>query len=176
MWQQRPVREEERRMSGIETRSRRRAIVITSVLAIGLWPSIGLARKPQGAITEGQELFNRRFVPGRGLPPGGDGLGPMFNHTSCAGCHVQGGVGGGGPIDVKVRLLSAQLANSGNRPATKTLIATLRSLHPAFVATDDKITPTIILHRFGADARYAEARRFFAPDVPLEPTSKERDE
>ena len=33
---------------------------------------------------------------------GGDGLGPVFNASSCVECHNQGGVGGGGPADNNV--------------------------------------------------------------------------
>jgi CxxC motif-containing protein (DUF1111 family) len=151
-----------------------RTLLITSTLLIAILPALAVGRQPDRAIAEGQELFNRRFELGHSLSPDGDGLGPMFNHVSCAACHVQGGIGGGGPVDVNVDILSAQLANPGSRPTQKSLVATLKSLHPAFLAPDEKIIPSIILHRFGLGSRYAEARRLFAPDVPLEPSSDQR--
>lgn len=49
----------------------------------------------------GQSLFSHEWQPGDPLA-GGDGLGPVFNAVSCAACHFQGGVGGGGPNSVNV--------------------------------------------------------------------------
>ncbi len=45
---------------------------------------------------EGKELFEKSWEPGKPSPTGGDGLGPLYNETSCVGCHHQGGTGGGG--------------------------------------------------------------------------------
>ena len=49
------------------------------------------------ATVDGRELFVREWLPGDSRSHGGDGLGPMFNESSCVACHNQGGVGGGGP-------------------------------------------------------------------------------
>jgi CxxC motif-containing protein (DUF1111 family) len=46
-------------------------------------------------IAEGRELFEHEWTPNDPLA-GGDGLGPVFNAKSCASCHFQGGLGGGG--------------------------------------------------------------------------------
>ena len=40
-------------------------------------------------------MFEREWQPNDPLAHG-DGLGPVFNAKSCAACHFQGGVGGGG--------------------------------------------------------------------------------
>ena len=45
---------------------------------------------------EGKELFEKSWEPGKPSPTGGDGLGPLYNETSCVGCHHLGGTGGGG--------------------------------------------------------------------------------
>jgi len=37
---------------------------------------------------------------------GGDGLGPMFNESTCVACHTLGGIGGGGPESKNVQILS----------------------------------------------------------------------
>jgi len=50
----------------------------------------------------GYELFHHEWKPGDSLSPGGDGLGPVFNATSCVSCHNQGGSGGGGSGDNNV--------------------------------------------------------------------------
>jgi len=43
----------------------------------------------------GQELFVRDWQPDDPLTQG-DGLGPVYNASSCVECHFQGGIGGGG--------------------------------------------------------------------------------
>jgi hypothetical protein len=49
-------------------------------------------------IAEGRELFEREWSPNDPLAHG-DGLGPVFNARSCAACHFQGGLGGGGEVE-----------------------------------------------------------------------------
>ena len=46
----------------------------------------------------GRELFLREWLPMDPRSHGGDGLGPMYNDSSCVACHNLGGPGGGGPI------------------------------------------------------------------------------
>ena len=38
---------------------------------------------------------------------GGDGLGPVFNDSSCVACHNQGGIGGGGAASKNVDIITA---------------------------------------------------------------------
>jgi len=61
------------------------------------------AKKPKA---DGAELFNREWLPGDARAAGGDGLGPVFNDTSCVACHNQGGVGGGGASNKNVDVVS----------------------------------------------------------------------
>ena len=44
----------------------------------------------------GKELFLHEWKVNDPLCPEGDGLGPVYNATSCIACHRQGGTGGGG--------------------------------------------------------------------------------
>ncbi|HEX4610336.1 MAG TPA: di-heme oxidoredictase family protein [Urbifossiella sp.] len=46
-------------------------------------------------IAAGRELFEHEWSPNDPIAHG-DGLGPVFNARSCAACHFQGGLGGGG--------------------------------------------------------------------------------
>lgn len=46
-------------------------------------------------IAQGRELFEHEWTPNDPMAHG-DGLGPVFNAKSCATCHFQGGLGGGG--------------------------------------------------------------------------------
>lgn len=49
-------------------------------------------------VAEGRELFEHEWTPNDPLARG-DGLGPVFNAKSCATCHFQGGLGGGGGLE-----------------------------------------------------------------------------
>lgn len=49
-------------------------------------------------VATGQELFEHTWTANDPLAHG-DGLGPVFNAKSCAACHFQGGLGGGGGIE-----------------------------------------------------------------------------
>jgi CxxC motif-containing protein (DUF1111 family) len=62
--------------------------------------------KPESA-PDGRELFTREWLPHDGRAHGGDGLGPVFNDSSCVACHNQGGVGGGGAASKNVDIITA---------------------------------------------------------------------
>lgn len=59
------------------------------------------------ASIDGAELFTREWIPGDKRSHGGDGLGPVFNDSSCVACHNQGGTGGGGPSSKNVDIVTA---------------------------------------------------------------------
>jgi CxxC motif-containing protein (DUF1111 family) len=53
-------------------------------------------------VQAGEKLFKHDWKPNDPLSPGGDGLGPVYNATSCVACHNQGGPGGGGGLEHNV--------------------------------------------------------------------------
>ena len=59
------------------------------------------------APVDGKELFTREWMPKDARSHGGDGLGPVFNDSSCVACHNLGGVGGGGPASKNVDIITA---------------------------------------------------------------------
>src|SRR5262249_43293163 len=80
----------------------------------------------------GKEIFLREWLPNDPRSHGGDGLGPVFNDTSCVACHNLGGAGGGGPASKNVHVLSAfpnapvqVQVNSKSRPAALEVPTTL---------------------------------------------------
>ena len=128
-----------------------------------------------GVIAEGKQLFKREFTPQKNAE-GGDGLGPVFNHHSCAACHLLGGIGGAGPIDVNAVTLTADLTDRNRTPNRKGLATVLREIHAGFVSDRDVITPSILLHRFSIDESYAaKHQKLGGEEIPLEPTLQERD-
>jgi len=80
---------------------RARALCLSLILVLLAWSAIA-ADKP-----DGKELFTREWLPGDARSAAGDGLGPVFNDTSCVACHNQGGVGGAGPSAKNAQVASA---------------------------------------------------------------------
>lgn len=92
-------------------------------------------------IAAGRELFEHEWAPNDPLA-NGDGLGPVFNAKSCASCHFQGGLGGGGgnehnavsfevfprPADPTFR--TGTLHNFSVDPAHKETERGLRAMYP----------------------------------------------
>ncbi len=62
---------------------------------------------PAKQAPDGRELFAREWLPNDARAHGGDGLGPVFNDSSCVACHNQGGLGGGGAASKNVDIISA---------------------------------------------------------------------
>jgi CxxC motif-containing protein (DUF1111 family) len=60
-------------------------------------------------ISRGELLFSTSFTPGQGL-------GPLFNHTSCAGCHSMPTKGGMGPGGLGTAMRVGRLTTSGFDP------------------------------------------------------------
>jgi CxxC motif-containing protein (DUF1111 family) len=59
------------------------------------------------SIPDGEELFAREWLSNDSRAHGGDGLGPVFNDSSCIACHNQGGAGGSGPTSKNVDIITA---------------------------------------------------------------------
>jgi CxxC motif-containing protein (DUF1111 family) len=67
----------------------------------------GTAEIDRAKIAQGQELFAREWMPNDPRSHGGDGLGPVYNDSSCIACHNAGAPGGGGPTSKNVDIVSA---------------------------------------------------------------------
>ena len=64
-------------------------------------------QRDAAAVSRGRELFLREWIANDPRSHGGDGLGPVFNDSSCIACHNQGGEGGGGAEAKNVHVISA---------------------------------------------------------------------
>jgi CxxC motif-containing protein (DUF1111 family) len=114
----------------------------------------------QSPAERGRQLFQRVWQANDPLA-GGDGLGPMYNGTSCAACHYLGGIGGAGAAEQNVQLLTAQ---PPPRPAAN-FRTKLEAVHPLFFGGLGTAS-SIMLHRASTTADYADWRGKFSRDLP----------
>ncbi len=123
------------------------AVVVIAGLAVVAVNSGSAGDDPpkKDDLMRGAELFAREWLPGDSKGPGGDGLGPVFNETSCIACHHQGGTGGAGPTSTNVEIVTTPSAmRNEDRPI---------DLHPGF-----RTSQSIVLHRYGVDPEYTRKR------------------
>ena len=96
---------------GVRRRWRRSAIGLAILLIpTGIGDPAVAGEPPRASearLKLGQELFTRQWRPNDPRCHGGDGLGPVYNATSCVACHGQGGAGGAGPVGMNVEIISA---------------------------------------------------------------------
>ena len=91
---------------------------------------------------KGEALFAKEWLPDAPGGHGGDGLGPVFNDTSCVACHSLGAPGGAGPVNKNVVLVTA--SRNGCGPS-----GSLDQLLPGF-----RNSRSAVLHRFSTDPGY----------------------
>lgn len=89
---------------------------IAVMTAVAAEPSS--SKEDVSQVTIGREIFLREWLPNDPRSHGGDGLGPVFNDTSCVSCHNQGGVGGGGAEGKNVVVITAIHVNGGHQRFT----------------------------------------------------------
>src|SRR5262245_8110515 len=92
-------------------------------------------------IAEGRELFEHEWTQNDPFASG-EGLGPVFNAKSCATCHFQGGLGGGGGLEHNAMsfevfprrndptFINGTIHNFSTDPSQKETANALRKLHP----------------------------------------------
>jgi hypothetical protein len=128
-----------------------------SVLGLFWWLSPGLPVLIgpwawSGEKQRGSELFVHNWQP-HDPQAGGDGLGPVFNATSCAACHFQGGVGGAGADKGNVHAYRVRATRAGDEPRSGLIhYASTHSAYqesPAMVRTVFPIVRGGTIHRDG---------------------------
>jgi CxxC motif-containing protein (DUF1111 family) len=111
-------------------------------------PVSGAAEHEQDRLAQGRELFLKEWVPGDSRSHGGDGLGPLYNETSCLACHSLGGPGGAGSVSKNVDIVTLSLGRRTQPQGVK-----LEEFHPGFATSS-----SVMLHRFGTDPEYKSWR------------------
>jgi CxxC motif-containing protein (DUF1111 family) len=117
----------------------------------------------------GRDLFVHEWTPGDPLAGSGDGLGPVFNAKSCAACHKQGGLGGGGPLENNVTTFT-QIDNpvedardSRNRAIRNTRNKTAA---PAESSGSPKGSRQGVVHTFATNDEFVETLTLLSPSFP----------
>jgi RNA polymerase sigma factor (sigma-70 family) len=101
---------------------------------------------------QGEVLFAKEWTPDDPRSHGGDGLGPVYNDTSCVACHSLGGPGGAGPENKNVVLVTASQTGCGP------------SASPGEILPGLRVARTALLHRYSTDPGYTAWRsRLFDP-------------
>src|SRR5271157_3757488 len=82
--------------------------LVTGLVAPRLVAADSDGKKPsRQTVAQGRVLFEREWQPGDSRSHGGDGLGPVYNDSSCVACHNLGGSGGGGSASKNVDIITA---------------------------------------------------------------------
>ncbi|TWU49673.1 di-heme oxidoredictase family protein [Rubripirellula reticaptiva] len=160
-----------------------------------------LGTEPQ--INQGREIFQREWTHESAAPieqgnlpdaqfaamrwaSSGDGLGPMFNATSCESCHQNGGASG---VDRNVTLLTLDPRNrfidqlAGNRfvgsldnderkQLTDQVESRLKHLFPPVIAASGQLAMDVVVHEQSARPGYDSIRQRIEKHIPggLDPT------
>jgi mono/diheme cytochrome c family protein len=123
-------------------------------MVIGLFPlGHAVAAPPATVQVElGRHLFARTWEPALPGPESGDGLGPLFNGRSCAECHHQAGIGGGGSLRHNVQFIRPILAGTESQFGFGAV--------PPEPSRDrrGRSSPVVMLHRFGVRREYGAWR------------------
>ncbi len=121
---------------------------------------LGAVRSPRDEPARGDLLFAKDWVTNDPMSHGGDGLGPVYNETSCVACHGLGAPGGAGPESKNVILVTATTTGRGSAKA-------LEQIHPGFHGTR-----SVVLHRYGTNPEYQSwRRRLYESNRESEPDS-----
>jgi CxxC motif-containing protein (DUF1111 family) len=146
----------QRRVAGFGFLALVAALVYWNFFTDGL-PIIWGPTASASEVAEGRELFEHEWAPNDPLAQG-DGLGPVFNAKSCASCHFQGGLGGGGGLEHNAlnfevfprpndpTFITGTIHNFSTDPAQKESASALRQMYPLVkgrtVRTGDPRCPT----------------------------------
>ena len=130
-------------------------------------PSESLAASPM-TIQQGKQLFEQQWPTGNPAF-GGDGLGPLFNGSSCVTCHHQGGIGGGGDSRFNAKTLGIEQFTITGPGVTNDIVGKLlRSFYPGFVGPGGAIVNTAGIPHHGGSSALDMLRQTLMNQVPAE--------
>jgi CxxC motif-containing protein (DUF1111 family) len=135
---------------------------------------------PPADLENGRKLFERVWLVGDDQQKTDDGLGPLFNERSCVACHSQGGLGGGGPNEKNVELLSVavppewQWSRNELEDVVRLRLHEVGPGNPLLLELDRRVglvhndlrQGSMVLHSFSTDPHYAGQRERVLGLVP----------
>jgi CxxC motif-containing protein (DUF1111 family) len=105
------------------------------------WTEEQLQEADPDDVLAGEALFTHEWQPNDPLCAGGDGLGPVYNAKSCAACHRQAGLGGGGELEHNVTIFLVERDPRGERREG-------------------------VIHAHAVDGRFQETLKLLNPELP----------
>ena len=145
-----------------------RGSVLFALLATPLFLALcssATAVSPE-AIMQGKLLFEKNWSP-RNPQLGNDGLGPMFNGRSCATCHNQGAVGGGGDATFNAKTLGIDRMRIVRGEVTKDVVRqAISNFHPGFVSSTGDVMNTAAIPHHGGSQQYKGVREALLKSIP----------
>ena len=115
------------------------------------------AAPPQGELTDKQQVAKLMRLPG-------DGLGPMFNATSCEACHEKGGASG---IDHNVTMLTLDpRSDMSGQGDPKKARESLDHLFPSLLSPSGALSFDVVVHEKSARPFYHQIRQGLSNHVP----------
>ena len=116
----------------------------------------------------GKQLFEQTWE-SRDSKLASDGLGPLFNGSSCAQCHRQGGVGGGGEAEFNAKSIGIeQMRIRGGPVSGDTVARMLSTFHPGFIQPSGRMLNTMALSHHGGTSLYVDSRSELLSRLPAE--------
>ena len=101
----------------------------------------------------GRTLFQRSWKPQDIRSRNGDGLGPVFNETSCVACHNLAGSGGAGSLRKNAVIVTPRTTQRSGAPAADFLADVKHQ-------TGLRSVTSSVLHKFGTSPGYDEWRKW----------------
>ena len=140
---------------------------LSGITFVWLCPSAIKAISPE-RILLGKQLFERTWE-SRDSKLTSDGLGPLFNGSSCVQCHQQGGMGGGGEAEFNAKSIGIESMRITGGPVSSDIVARLLStFHPGFIQSGGRILNTMALLHHGGTSRYVASRGELLSSLPAQ--------
>ena len=140
--------------------------IFPAVLVICFAGALAATAKSPESIKLGMKLFERDWTPSN-PKLGSDGLGPLFNATSCATCHNQGGSGGGGESKFNATSIGIErMEITGGKVSNDVVARMLKSFHPGFIQPGGTMINTMPLVHHGGSPPLAKIRDAIRRQVP----------
>lgn len=136
------------------------------LLGLCIFSSSVSAASPE-TIAVGRQLFEQNWSQRNPALMGSDGLGPLFNGSSCATCHRQGGIGGAGEAEFNAKSISIETMQITGGPINQDVVRrAVSGFHPGFVDPKAGVVNSLSLAHHGGTSSFAESRRQFMEKIP----------